>query len=105
MKEESWALDYNFQNYNYRDNQRGYEGMSLEDGLRSLKVKLDFITLKIQLDTITNMFECKRNVNPFNSNHMSCDLCEGYHVTHTYMQAQNMDYFDEFEHFNPYFDQ
>ena len=44
--------------------------------------------------------EQKRNVNAFNSNHMICDLCESYHTNHTCIQAQNMNYYDEFGHYN-----
>ena len=96
---------YQVQSSLNRGNQDVSEGMSFENGLKSLKAKLDVITLKILLDTITHMLEQKRNANVFNSYHVICDLCGGYHATHTYMQAQNVDYFDEFEYCNPYFDQ
>ena len=36
---------------------------------------------------------------------MICELCGGYHATHTCMQAQNMDYYGEFGHYNSCFDQ
>ena len=45
----------------------GFEGISFEDSLRSLKDKLDYIMLKVQLDTITHILKQKRNVNAFNS--------------------------------------
>ena len=74
---------YHVQSFLNRAYQKITEGMSFEDGLRSLKTKLYYITLKVQLDTIKNMFEQTRNVNTFNSNHMICDLCENYYATHT----------------------
>ena len=58
--------------------------MSFENGLRCLKNKFDVITLQVQIDTIMHEIEQKRNVNTFNSYHMICDLCGGYHATHTY---------------------
>ena len=79
----------------------GFEGISFEDSLRSLKDKLDYIMLKVQLDTIMQ----KRNVNAFNSNHIIYDLCRGYHVTYICRQASNVNYYDEFWHYTPYFDQ
>ena len=36
---------------------------------------------------------------------MIYDLCENYHATHTCRQAQNTNYYDDFGHFNPCFDQ
>ena len=36
---------------------------------------------------------------------MICDLCGNYHTTHTCMQVQYIDYYDKFEHYNPYLDQ
>ena len=70
-----------------RGNQEITEGISFENGLKSIKAKLDVITLKIQLDTITNMLEQKRNDNAFNSYHVIYDLCRGYHTTYECMQV------------------
>ena len=36
---------------------------------------------------------------------MICDLCGGYYTTYQYMQAYSADYYDEFGHYNSYFDQ
>ena len=81
----SSAMDgYQVQNSLNRCNQDVPEYTSSKDGLRRLKAKLDVITLKVQLDTIMHDIEQKRNVNVFNSNHMICDLCGGYHAIHTY---------------------
>ena len=81
MRSGRSALDcYQVRSSLNRGNQEITEGMSFEDYFRSLKAKLDFITLKVQLDTITHMLEQKRNVNAFNSYHMICNLCGGYHT-------------------------
>ena len=103
MRKENLAMDPTI--FKTTTNQRMFDGMSFENGLRNLKVKLDFVTLKVQLDTILHILEWKRNVNTFNYNHVICDLCRGYHATHTCMQVQNVDYYDEFGHCNPCFDQ
>ena len=79
--------DHQVQSSLNRGNQEIIKGMSFEDGLRSLKTKCDVITLKVQLNTITNMLEQKRNANAVNSYHVICDLCGGYHDTHTCIQA------------------
>ena len=47
----------------------------------------------------------KKNVNIFYSNYVICNLCDDYHATRTCRHAQNVDYYDEFEPFNPCFDQ
>ena len=106
MREESLAIDcYQVQSSLNRGNQEITEGMLFEGALRSLKAKLDVITLKVQLDTIMHGTEQKRDVNAFNPNHIICDLCGDYHATHICRQAQNVNYFNEFEHCNPYFEQ
>ena len=91
LREGSSAIDYTFQNYNYGGNQCMSDGMSFENSLTNLKAKCDFIALKVQLDDTTNMFEQKRNANVFNSNHIICDLCGGYHTNRTCRQVQNVD--------------
>ena len=95
---------YHVQSSMNRGNQDVSESMSFENSLKSLKAKFDFITSKVQLDTIMHEIEESKNINVFNSNNMICDLCGGYHTTHTCRQAQNVNYFDEFGHCNPYFD-
>ena len=87
-----------------RGNQEITEGMSFEDGLRCLKAKFDVMMLQVQMDTIMHEIEQGRNVNAFNSYHVICDLCGDYHATNTCRQAQNVDYYDELEHYNPCFD-
>ena len=57
------------------------------------------------MNTFIHEIERKRHVNAFNSYHMICDLCGCYHNTRTCMQVQNMDYYDEFGCYNPYFNQ
>mgnify|MGYP004709237509 CR=1 FL=1 len=94
------AMDgYQVQSSFNRGNQEITEGMSFEDGLRCLKAKFD-----VMMDTIMHEIEQGRNVNDFNSYHVICDLCGGYHATNTCMQVQNVDYYDELEHYNPCFD-
>lgn len=106
LREGSLAMDpYNFQGYNYGGNQRMFEGMSFDDCTRNINAKLDYVTLNVQMDTITNLFEQKGNANAFNSNYVVCDLCGSNHATYTCMQAQYVDYYDEFEHYNSCFDQ
>ena len=106
MRSGSLAMNgYYVQSSIDRSNQEFNENMSFEDGLRSLKVKLDVIALNVQIDIITNMFEQKRNVNTFNCYHVICYLCGVYHATHTYKQVQDVNYYNEFEYCNPYFDQ
>ena len=36
---------------------------------------------------------------------MICNLCRGHHATHTCIQIQNIDYYDEFDHCNHCFNQ
>ena len=43
--------------------------------------------------------------NAYNSNFVICDLCGSNHSTSTCMQAQNLGYYGEFEHYNFGFDQ
>ena len=89
-------MDPYFQCVYNRDNQERSVCMYENDG---------FSILNAQLDMMTSMLEQKRNDNAFNSNHVICDLCGGYHATYEYMQIQNMDYYDEFGHYNSCFDQ
>ena len=57
MRSERLAMDgYYVQNSLNRGNQEITEGMSFEDGLKSLKAKLDGIMLK-QMDTIMHEIE------------------------------------------------
>ena len=106
LRSERSATDgYYVQSSFNRSNQEITEGMSFADGLRSLKAKLDIITLQIQMDTIMHEIEQRRNANIFNSYHIICDLCGGYHATNICRQAQNVDYCVELGHCNPCFDQ
>nr|XP_027085682.1 uncharacterized protein LOC113707618 [Coffea arabica]XP_027085771.1 uncharacterized protein LOC113707684 [Coffea arabica] len=87
-----------------KGNQEFTECMSFKDGLRCLKAKFDVMMLQVQMDTIMHEIEQGSNVNIFNSYHVICDLCGGYHASNTCMQVQNVDYYDELEHYNPCFD-
>ena len=50
-----------------------------------------------------HLIEQKRNVNNFN--YAICDLCGSYYATHICRQVQNVGSYDEFGHYNLYFDQ
>ena len=103
-RSESSAMDsYHVQNSMNRGNQKSIVNMPFEDGLRSLKAEFDYIILKVRLDNIMHLIKQKRNVNTFNSNCVICNLCRGCHASYTCMQVQNMDYYDEFGHYDSCF--
>ena len=68
--------------------------MSFEDDIDVLNAKLD------HLDNMIHVIQQNKNAYAFNSNHMICDLCGGYHATYECLQVQNMNYYYEFEHYS-----
>ena len=73
--------------------------MSFENDIGALNAKLN------HLNSMMHVIEQNKNVNAFNSNHIICDLCGGYHATYECMQTQNVNYYSEFGHCNSNFDQ
>ena len=61
--------------------------------------------INARMDNLMHLIEKNRNVIAYNSNPIICNLCRRYHTTYECMQAQNMDYYNDFLHFNSNFDQ
>ena len=91
MRNGSLAIDlYDFHYFNSGGNQRMPEGLSFEDDVKALNVKLDHSILYTKLGKIMHTIEQNSNVNAYNTSHVICDLGAGYHASYTCIQVQNV---------------
>ena len=62
---------HDFQCFDYGGNQRMPTGISFENCVQISNAKLDHLMLHAKLDDLMHLIEQKRNVNAFNSNHLT----------------------------------